>query len=70
MFLGLEMKAWMVVGGIALLAISLIIVNRFDLTRHGPFVAIMSNGGKRLPGIAAVLFGLAGGALLFLGMRG
>jgi hypothetical protein len=70
MFLGLEPKAWMVIGGVVLLAASVLIVNRFDLARRGPFVAIMGNEGKRLPGIAAMVLGLAGGALLFLGMRG
>ena len=70
MFLGLDVRVWMMLGGAALLAGSLMVVNRFDLAKRGPFVSLMSNDGHRFPAAAAIVLGLAGGALFFLGMRG
>jgi hypothetical protein len=67
--LGIGREIWMIGGGIALLAISLMIVNRFDLYRKGPILMQIGNRQHGLPAIAAIITGLAGGALFFLGMR-
>jgi hypothetical protein len=67
-FLGISRQVWMVGGGIVLLGASLLIVNRFGLQSRG-MMAPLRNGQSRLPALAAIVLGLAGGALLFLGTR-
>jgi hypothetical protein len=60
---------WYFVGGAALFAASIYIVNRFDLGRGGIFAPILGGGPKRLPALAAVALGIAGGILIYTGMR-
>ena len=67
-FLGISRELWMIGGGIVLLASSLMIVNRFGLQARG-MVEPITSGRDRFPAIAAIVLGLAGGALFFLGMR-
>ena len=50
--LGLSNGVWMMGAGIVLLAVSLLIVNRYDLSRRGP-MTVLAGGGKRLPPIAS-----------------
>jgi hypothetical protein len=67
-FLGITLQIWMIVGGIVMLGASALIVDRFGLQRRG-IREPLTNDQNRLPALAAVVLGLAGGALFFLGMR-
>ncbi|HWA17842.1 MAG TPA: hypothetical protein VG757_02495 [Devosia sp.] len=68
-FLGITLQMWMIVGGVAMLGGSALIVDRYGLQRRG-ITAPLADGRNRLPALAALALGLAGGALFFLGMRG
>jgi hypothetical protein len=67
--LGIGRGIWMLGGGFVLLVASLVIVERFGLARKGLFQPLVANDGNRIAAIAAIVFGLAGGALIFLGTR-
>jgi hypothetical protein len=67
-FLGITLQMWLIGGGIVMLGGSALIVDRFGLQRRG-ISAPLADGRNRLPALAAIVLGLAGGALFFLGMR-
>lgn len=68
-FLGVGRNVWTVGAGVVLLGLSILIGRRFDLFRQGPFEPIVANSGNKLPALAAMALGFAGGALIFLGTR-
>jgi hypothetical protein len=62
--------SWYLIGGIALFAVSIFIVNRYNLQRGGIFAPLTTPGANKLPTIGALAFGIAGGILMFYGLRG
>lgn len=60
---------WFFVGGAALFAVSLYIVNRYNLQRGGIFAPLMTPGANKLPTIGAIGFGIAGAIFIYYGMR-
>lgn len=60
---------WFLIGGAALFAVSIAIVNRFNLQRGGLFTPLTTPGAKKLPTIGAIGFGIAGGILIYYGLR-
>ncbi|MEQ1769806.1 MAG: hypothetical protein ABL879_08185 [Devosia sp.] len=69
-FLGIDRGVWLIGAGVILLGASILIGQRYDLFRQDPFQPILTNSGNKLPALAAIVFGFAGGALIFLGTRG
>lgn len=67
--LGLDPKLWSLGGGIALLALSMFVVNRYDLHRKGLLTPLTTSGANKLPTVAAMAFGIAGGILVYYGLR-
>ncbi len=60
---------WYLIGGAALFALSLYIVNRFNLQRGGLFTPLTTPGSPKLPTIGAIGFGVAGAILVYYGLR-
>lgn len=60
---------WFFIGGAALFAISIAIVNRYNLQRGGLFAPLTTPGARKLPTIGAIVFGIAGGILIYYGLR-
>jgi hypothetical protein len=69
MFLGLTAPGGMIVGGFVLLGVFLLLVHKYNLYRTDFWTVPKTDDGNKLPMLAAVLIGLAGGALVLLGMR-
>ena len=69
MILGLEYRVWLAGAGIVLFGLSMFVVNRFDLHRRGLFEPLTTRGANKLPTLAAMAFGIAGGILVFYGLR-
>ena len=63
------MDTWYLLGGVAMFGASMYIVNRFGLHRQGLFTPLVTRGARKLPTLAAIALGTAGGALVYLGMR-
>ena len=61
---------WFFIGGAALFAVSLFIVNRYDLQRGGIFTPLTTPGANKLPTIGAIGSGIAGAILIYYGLRG
>ena len=64
----MSQNLWLILAGVASIAASLYLVNRFDLSRLPPMQALASSG-KRLPMLAVMALVLAGGVLIYFGMR-
>ena len=69
MFLGLTAPGWMIVGGFVLLGVFLFLVHKYNFYRTDFWTVPKTDDSNKLPMLAAVLIGLAGGALVLLGMR-
>lgn len=65
----IDPKTLLSLGGVALLGLSILVVNRYNLHRGGIFAPLVTPGANKLPTIAALAFGLAGGILVYLGVR-
>jgi hypothetical protein len=69
MIFGPEYRVWAAAAGILLLGLSMFVVNRFDLQRKGLFAPLTPGGANRLPTLVAMGLGIAGGILVFYGLR-
>ena len=61
--------SWYLIGGVALFAVSIFIANRYNLQRGGLFAPLTTPGANKLPTIGAIAFGIAGGVLVYYGLR-
>lgn len=57
------------IAGALLFGISIFIVNRFNLQRGGLFAPLTTPGARKLPTLGAIGFGIAGGILIYYGLR-
>ena len=60
---------WYLIGGIALLGLSMFVVNRYELHRKGLLVPLTTPGANKLPTVLALASGIAGGVLVYYGLR-
>jgi hypothetical protein len=65
----MDTKLLLVLGGIALVGLSMYVVNRFELHRTGLMRPLTTKGAAKLPTILAIVLGIGGGVLAYLGMR-
>lgn len=69
MTFGIANNVWLIATGVVLFVLSLAIVNRFELQRRDPLQLVLTNNAHRLPMLAVIALVIAGGAMVYYGMR-